>query len=175
MLHGLPWLEQPVTVVDDGDACLAVTLEPGSRFTFFAHPFGAHPWAAYEVWSGSTVLQLQREGDAYGVWKFFDLEQQFTHWYINFQAPLVRRVDTVGGGAFETADLGLDIVIPADALSWEWKDVDDPDAMVANGRITAAERAGIAEEADRVTALLNGDDRWWSCWDEWCPQKAAEL
>jgi hypothetical protein len=93
MLHGLPWLEQPVTVVDDGDACLAVTLEPGSRFTFFAHPFGAHPWAAYEVWSGSTVLQLQREGDAYGVWKFFDLEQQFTHWYINFQAPLVRRVD----------------------------------------------------------------------------------
>jgi hypothetical protein len=47
--------------------------------------------------------------------------------------------------------------------------------MVANGRITAAERAGIAEEADRVTALLNGDDRWWSCWDEWCPQKAAEL
>ncbi len=88
VLHGLPWLEQPVMVVQDIHDCLAVTLEPGSRFTFFAHPFGAHPWASYEVWSGSTVLQLQRDGDAYGVWKFFDLDQRFTHWYINFQEPV---------------------------------------------------------------------------------------
>lgn len=104
----------PVTVVQDRDACLAVTVGPGAPFTFFAHPFGAHPWAGYAAWFGSTVLQLQRDGDAYAAWKFFDLDHQFTQWYINFQEPGVRRVDASGGGSYDTADLGLDIVIPGD-------------------------------------------------------------
>jgi hypothetical protein len=173
MLHGLPWLEQPVTVVEDSRSCLAVLLEPGARFTFFARPFGPHPWAAQEAWVGSTVLQLQRDGDAYGVWKFFDLERRFTHWYINFQEPLARRVDTSGGGAFETADFGLDIVIPGDGSQWRWKDLDDPDEMVVSGRISAAERQRISEEAKRVAADLDTGARWWSAWDDWSPDAAS--
>ena len=160
-----------MTVVADSGTCLAVLLKPGTRFTFFPHPFGAHPWAAHQVWRGSTVLQLQREGDAYAVWKFFDLEQRFTHWYINFQQPFVRHVDASGGGTFETADLGLDIVVPGDGSSWHWKDVEDPDEMVASGRITSAERAGIADEAERVAADLDADAGWWSDWDDWQPDK----
>ncbi len=173
MLHGQPWLEQPVKVVRDSDACLAALLTPGAPFTFFPHPFGTHPWDAHKVWSGSTVLQLQRAGDAYGVWKFFDLEQNFTHWYINFQEPLVRRVDASGGGAFETADLGLDIVLPGDGSPWHWKDVEDPDEMVASGRITPEERTRFAEEAARVAADLDADARWWSDWDNWSPDSVG--
>ena len=89
VLHGRLWLDHPVTVVaDDGDV-LAVLLEPGSRFRFHEHPFGPHPWSAHDAWGETTVLQLHREGDAYGVWKFFE-GGVFTRWYVNFEAPVVR-------------------------------------------------------------------------------------
>ncbi|MGY2130111.1 DUF402 domain-containing protein [Blastococcus sp. SYSU DS0617] len=172
VLHGLPWMEHPVTVVRDGEDCLAVLLEPGSPFTFFRHPFGAHPWHAHRVWTGSSVLQLQREGDAHAAWKFFDLHGVVTHWYVNFQEPVVRHVAPGGGGAFETADLGIDIVCPSDGHSWEWKDVDDPDRMVATGRISAAERDSIRAEAAAVGRRLDAGARWWATWDDWHPGDA---
>jgi hypothetical protein len=54
VLHGRPWMEHPVTVVHDG-SCLAVLLEPGSRFHCHDHPFGPHPWGRLDAWTGSTV------------------------------------------------------------------------------------------------------------------------
>ena len=168
VLHGLPWMEQPVTVVHDDGHCLAVLLEPGSQFTFFEHPFGPHPWNGQSEWTSSSVLQVQRDGDAHSAWKFFDLHGMYTHWYVNFQAPLIRRVGPDGGGAFETADLGVDIVIPPD-LAWQWKDTDHPDAMVAAGRISQAERDDIQREATSVAAQLDAGKRWWSPWDAWRP------
>lgn len=169
VLHGLPWMEQPVTVVHDAGGCLAVLLEPGSPFRFFEHPFGLHPWSRLREWSGSTVLQVQRDGDAHAAWKFFDPDGAFTHWYVNFQAPVVRAADARGGGAFETADHGIDIVFPADGSPWQWKDVDDPDAMVAAGRISPDERDRIRAEAAAVAARMDAGDRWWSVWDDWQP------
>jgi hypothetical protein len=169
VLHGLPWMEQPVTVVHDGDDCLAVLLEPGSPFRFFEHPFAPHPWSRLAAWSGSTVLQLQRDGEAHAAWKFFDLSGNVTHWYVNFQEPVVRHVSVAGGGAFDTADLGIDIVVPRDGSRWQWKDVDDPDAMVATGRITSADRDRIRAEAAGVAARLDAGERWWSSWDDWRP------
>jgi hypothetical protein len=65
-------------MADDGHV-LAVLLEPGSQFRFHEHPFGPHPWAAYDAWGGTTVLQLHREGDPSGVWKFFE-DGVFTRW-----------------------------------------------------------------------------------------------
>jgi hypothetical protein len=167
VLHGRPWMEHPVTVVHDGDDCLAVLLEPGSPFTFFEHPFGRHPWSRFEAWSGSTVLQLQRAGEAHAAWKFFDDRGAVTHWYVNFQEPFVRHVEGAGGGAFDTADLGIDIVVPADGSPWRWKDVDDPDAMVGAGRISCVERDRIRAEAEAVAARLDAGTRWWSPWERW--------
>ncbi|SDE64574.1 Protein of unknown function [Blastococcus fimeti] len=167
VLHGRPWMEHPVTVIHDGDDCLAVLLEPGSPFTFFAHPFGPHPWSRLEAWSGSTVLQIQRTGEAHAAWKFFDAQGTFTHWYVNFQEPFVRHVDGGGGGAFETADLGIDVVLPADGSPWQWKDVDHPDAMVAAGRISPDDRDRTRMEAHSVGARLDAGERWWSSWDQW--------
>ncbi|SOC49930.1 Protein of unknown function [Blastococcus aggregatus] len=169
VLHGRPWMEHPVTVIHDGDDCLAVLLESGSPFAFFEHPFGRHPWSRFEAWSGSTVLQVQREGDAHSAWKFFDERGDFTHWYVNLQEPFARHVDRCGGGAFDTADHGIDIVLPADGSPWRWKDVDDPDVMVAAGRITGVERDRIRAEADSIAARLDAGDRWWSPWEGWRP------
>jgi len=168
VLHGQVWSEYPVTVVDDRGAVLAVLLEPGSAFVFPEHPFGVHPWARHRGWTGPTVLQLRRDGDPYSVWKSFS-DGVFTHWYLNVEAPIVRRPDGAGGGGFDTDDHGIDIVVPADGSPWRWKDVDDPEAMAAAGRITTAEAQQIHADADALAELLRADDRWWHPWDTWQP------
>jgi hypothetical protein len=162
-------MEHPVTVVHDDGRCLAVLLEPGSQFSFYEHPFGIHPWTAQAAWSDTRVLQLHRGDDAYSVWKFFDARGRFLHWYINFEAPVVRHVDDSGGGSYDTGDHGLDIVIAGDGSGWEWKDMADPAAMVASGRITSEERAQIMAAATTVARQLDQGIRWWSAWDDWEP------
>jgi Protein of unknown function (DUF402) len=162
VLHGRLWLDHPVTVVaDDGDV-LAVLLEPGSRFRFHEHPFGPHPWSAYDAWGDTTVLQLHREGDAYGVWKFFE-GGVFTRWYVNFEAPVVRHDD-----AFDTDDHGLDLIVHPDGRR-EWKDVDHLSELVTSGRMTGEEVLGVLHAAAEVTARLDRDARWWAPWDHWAP------
>ncbi len=168
VLHGMRWLTHPVTVVDDTDDVLAVLLQPGAPFTFSEHPFGPHPWGHQTAWSATTVLQLYRDGDPYSVWKFF-IDGVFTHWYVNFEAPMVRRPDGAGGGGYDTDDHGLDIVVPADGTPWQWKDFDDPAAMAGTGRITSAEAQQIHADARAVAELLDADDRWWAGWDDWIP------
>jgi hypothetical protein len=165
VLHGRPWLESPVTVVaDDGDV-LAVLLAPGSVFTFHEHPFGPHPWSAQAAWGGTTVLQLHRTGDAYGVWKVFD-DDGFRYWYVNFEAPVVRHPD-----GFDTDDHGLDLIVHPDGR-WEWKDVDHLAEMVTSGRMTRDEVVGVLHAAAGVADLLRTDDRWWAPWDDWTPPVA---
>ena len=77
--------------------------------------------------------------------------------------------DGTGGGGFDTDDHGIDIVVPADGSPWRWKDVDDPEAMAAAGRITTAAAEQIHAAAAAVAALLDTADRWWQRWDTWCP------
>jgi hypothetical protein len=163
VLHGQLWLDCPVTVVaDDGDV-LAVLLEPGAPFTFHEHPFGAHPWSAHPAWGGSTVLQLHREGDAYAVWKFFD-EHGFRHWYLNFEAPVVRHE-----GSFDTDDHGLDLILHPDGRR-EWKDVEHLSELVTRGRMTGPEVVDVLHAAGGVIALLDADEGpWWAAWSQWHP------
>lgn len=118
-------MTHPVTVVDDTDGVLAVVVSPGSPFTFPDHPFGPHPWSAYQQWFDTTALHLHRDGDPYSAWKMFR-DGVFDHWYLNLEAPFVRHPDGTGGGSFDTDDHGLDIVVPADGSKWRWKDLDDP-------------------------------------------------
>lgn len=84
-------------------------------------------------------------------------------WYINFQAPIAR-----GDDFFDTVDYGIDIVIPPDG-PWSWKDFDDIDDQVVEGRISAALARDIRLKADDVAADLEADRRWWSAWDDWQP------
>lgn len=163
VLHGRVWMDSPVTVVADDGEVLAVLLEPGSPFRFHEHPFGTHPWAAYDAWGGTTVLQLHREGDAYGVWKFFD-DGGFRYWYVNFEAPVLRHA-----GAFDTDDHGLDLIVHPDGRR-EWKDVEHLSEMVRSGRLTGEQAVGVLHAAAGVTALLDAEeDPWWAEWSEWSP------
>jgi len=161
VLHGHTWLSTRQRVVADDGEVLALWLAEGTELHFPPHPFGPHPWAGATHWSATSVLQLNRAGDGYGVWCFFGSNAP-PHWYINFEAPMVR-----GPHRIETVDHGLDIVINGDR--WEWKDRDDVAGQVAAGRLTEAEAAEVWARADRVAADLDAGRRWWDGWHEWRP------
>jgi hypothetical protein len=161
VLHGQSWLEFPETVVHDDGQVLASVQADGSPLTFPEHPW-PHPWGHLSAWQGTTVLKLRRVGDWYSVWKFFT-DRSFAFWYVNFETPVVRRVDGV-----DINDLQLDVVIEPDG-SWRWKDVEDLGPALASGRITSEELRAVLDEAAVVADLLGRDDRWWARWDDWAP------
>ena len=163
VLHGEVWMTSPVTVVHDDGDLLAVRLDPGSAFTFPSHSFGVHPWAQHSEWSGPIVLQIHRTGDLYSVWKFFEPDGSFRHWYVNFEAPVKR-----GPGHFDTDDYGLDLVIDPDGRR-TWKDVTDLHHQRAEGRISPQTVLDVLAEAARVEALLDRGEHWWSSWADWSP------
>lgn len=53
------------------------------------------------------------------------------------------------------------------------KDLDDPAAMAAEGRITRAEADQVHVDGRAVAALLDADDRRWAAWDGWRPGAPA--
>lgn len=163
VLHGRLWMDHPVTVVDDDGVHLAVLLDPGSNFCFHDHPFDPHPWSAHHCWSGPQVLQLHRAGDRYSVWMFYT-HQVLTHWYINFEAPVVRRLK-----GFDTDDYGLDLIVHLDG-STVWKDVDHLNRMLQTHRMTRKQVLDTLAAADEVSQDLRIGGRWWSRWDQWTPQ-----
>ena len=161
VLHGHVWLSSPVRVVADDDV-LAVWMAEGTPFEFPPHPYGAHPWSYRERWTETGVLQLHRPDEAHAVWAFFRGDE-LDHWYVNFESPYRRFA-----GGFDTLDHGLDIVVRDGG--WQWKDRDDVDAQVANGRLTRAEADAVWREADRVAAALDRGQRWWAPrWSTWRP------
>jgi hypothetical protein len=163
VLHGQVWLEHPVSVVSDDGDVLAVRLDPGSPFRFPEHPHGPHPWVQHQAWGDAIVLQLSRRDTWYGVWKFFDIDGTFRHWYLNFEPPLVRSEDGI-----ETDDFGLDLIIHPDG-SREWKDVEDLHHQRTEGRISSETVLRVLSEAAGVVDTLDADRRWWAAWDSWMP------
>jgi hypothetical protein len=166
---GRAWLEFPVVVVRDDPQLLATYVAEGTPFRFppgtWPTPDGLHPWHAHERWSGHGVLMLQRPGDMYAIWVFWDgPERRFDGWYINIQEPSRR---TPSG--FDTQDLEPDILVDIDG-SWMLKDDDVLEQRVDEGRFTLDQVAAVRAEARRITADLARGRRWWSDeWTEWTP------
>lgn len=163
MLHGRVWMQHPVTVVSDDGDVLAVQLDPGSPFTFYEHPHGPHPWSAHAARDATVVLQLLRAQTDYGVWKYFGTDGTFLHWYINFEAPILRHPD-----AFDTADHGLDLIVYPDGTR-AWKDVEDLHRQRAEGRIDLTTVGRVLAAAAEVIDLLDSGTQWWKPWTEWKP------
>jgi len=162
LVHGRPWLGQPVLVVDDSPKLLAIYVPPGSELAFPEGdwPGGRHPWYGREHWSGHGVLQLQRPGEAHAIWIFWHgPEREFRGWYVNLQEPFRRTA--VG---IDTQDHELDIVLAPDG-AWEWKDEELVEPWIERGRWTAEQVAAIRAEGARVAAEFEAGRRWWS--DEW--------
>jgi hypothetical protein len=140
--RGSPWMAVSLIVVADEPELLATYLPPGAQFVFPAgdHGLGPHPWHGRGGWQGHGVLMLQRPGERYAVWHFWD-----------------------------TYDLELDIWMPA-AGGWSFKDDELLDVRVQEGRFTAAEAAEIRAFGAEIGAMLARGGQWWDpSWSRWEP------
>lgn len=165
--RGRPWIGMPVLVVDDNDELLVTYLAEGSPFAFpeGEWPGGGHPWRGRRRWTGHGMLMLQRPGDAYAVFHFWEGPRcTFAGWYLNFQSRPTRT--HVG---FDTLDHEIDIWWPAGG-TWRWKDVDALQERVHDGRFTQDEANAIKVGAEQVARGLSREGRWWGDeWIEWRP------
>jgi hypothetical protein len=166
--RGSPWMAVSVIVVADEPDLLATYLPEGATFAFPArkHGLGPHPWQGRGAWEGHGVLMLQRPGESYAVWHFWDgPEHAFEGWYVNLQEPFRRT--PIG---YDTHDLELDVWIP-EGGAWSFKDDELLDARVAEGRFTAAEAAEIRALGAEIGAMLDAGTQWWDAgWSRWEPQ-----
>ena len=156
---GTCWCELPVRVVRDTPDLLATYIETGAPFTFPPSE-RVHPWHGRTGWAGHGTLTLQRPGDAYAVFVFWDgPEREFACWYVNFQEPFRRRAD-----GYDTQDLELDLIVHPDGRV-ELKDDELLDERVREGRFTQDQADATRDDARRLTAELAAGRRWWS--DDW--------
>ena len=164
--RGRPWMGTSVIVVADQPDLFATYLPEGAEFAFAeGHALGPHPWAGRPAWQGHGVLMLQRPGESYAVWHFWDgAEREFAGWYVNLQEPFRRT--PVG---YDTQDLELDVWIPA-AGPWSFKDDELLDVRVRDGRFTAAEATEISALGAEIGAMLDAGTEWWDpVWSRWEP------
>jgi Protein of unknown function (DUF402) len=99
------------------------------------------------TWSGRHVLHLFRPGRAHSVWWMFRPDFTFDRWYVNLEAPPIRRP-----GSVDTFDHALDIVVAPDR-TWRWKDEDEYVERIGHPAYwTAEQAAAIRAEGERVVA-----------------------
>jgi hypothetical protein len=169
---GRCWAQFPVVVVRDEPGLLATYIQEGTPFTFpdgdWPIEGGVHPWAGRERWTGHGALMLQRPGEAYAVWVFWQgVEREFHGWYLNLQEPFRRTRE-----GYDTQDHELDIWLPADG-PWVLEDDELLDVRVREGRFTQDQADAFRAEADRITAELDAGRRWWDdAWADWRPAVA---
>jgi len=164
ILDGKEWVVYPVRVVLDEPDLLAVYVHQGTELTFGGSDFslGEHPWAVSgRIWRSAGVLQLQRPGDWYAVWGRWE-DGEFADWYVNFQRPL-RRSDR----GFDTLDLELDLVIPADGSAPQWKDREEFEARAARGEFAPGEADAVRRAAREVWETAGRGHAWWEPWRAW--------
>jgi Protein of unknown function (DUF402) len=171
--RGKPWLGTVVRVVEDQRDLLVSYLPTGAPFGFpdGEWPGRRHPWHGRGGWQGHGVLMLQRPGDAHAIWLFWrGSDREFAGWYVNLQRPFART--PIG---YDTMDLELDIWIP-EGGSWEWKDLDQLEERVRDGRFTREEVEEITADGLRIAADLDAGRRWWDeRWPDFVPDPGWEV
>ncbi|MGH2471870.1 MAG: DUF402 domain-containing protein [Candidatus Limnocylindria bacterium] len=135
---------------------------PGDRF--IVRWDGGH---ADITWERTNVIRVYGEGDAHSVWFAFDATTWVPVWrYINIEDPWLRT--PIG---FDSRDLYLDLYADPDGEEWHWKDEDELDWVVEQGRIGATRVAAIRAEGERAVARVRGDPGFGLEWRGWRPER----
>jgi hypothetical protein len=163
---------RPLRVVQDGDEWLVAYLAAGTLVAVPVLVDGRglrdvplderwrHPRAtAVRTWEGSDLVMLFPRDRAYSLWLFRE-DGRFRGWYVNLEDEHV-----FGAATIDTRDGILDIWVPAETGEPQWKDEDELEAAVPQGRVTPDEARAIRAEGERVIA----ERPWPTGWEDWQP------
>ncbi|MDQ2914683.1 MAG: DUF402 domain-containing protein [Chloroflexota bacterium] len=165
----------PMTVVRDEDDFIAVYLRPGTVFKMavgMTRPAQERSAISFDgrhydaMWRVMDALILHRPGDAHSVWRYQRSDDQtLKMWYVNLEEPWKR---TARG--FDSRDHGLDVIVAPDLSSWSWKDEDEIEQDLADGRLTFAEVSAYRAEGERaVSRIMRRDPPFDEDWTAWRP------
>jgi hypothetical protein len=121
------------------------------------------------TWHSTTVVRLYREGDPFSIWLARDATTNALAWrYINLEEPWRRT--PIG---FDSRDLWLDLYSEPGEDEWHWKDEDEADWLIEQGRIDRAfiERVRAYGD-DAVTRIRAGKTLLHDRWSAFIPEPA---
>jgi hypothetical protein len=171
-----PGMSWPYRVVEDRDDLLALYIPKGAQYARWGRPPqpGA-PRGPLELdgWR-RDVLRLMFPGKGHSIWLFWERDdggkREFTSYYVNMEEPF-RRTEI----GFDTNDHTLDIIVRPD-LSWQWKDEEQFEGLLAAGRYTREFGEFVRAEGLSAVDLIEGrrspfGDGWetWEPPGEWEP------
>lgn len=165
---------KPVTVVEDSEARNVLWLPVGtpakkpvlSRDT----PDRPRDWVNRtwtlddSVWRWAELLIIVRPGENRATWVRWSADGVFQGWYVNLQSMLTR---TWLG--FDFRDHQLDVIVDPDR-SWKWKDRDELDLAVSQGRMTPVAGRAVLNEGKRAVDEIEGPGGLYAeGWENWRP------
>ncbi len=182
---GKPWWVEPMMVVEDSADVSVLYIAPGAIYRMpdrlvplSRSDRGRASWEirssgrwklVEQTWQTTHALTFLYPQRHYAI-KIFWTEADWRHlcWYVNFQRPYQRTLD-----GFEALDLALDVLVsPTDLNSTRLKDVDEYQAGIACGQITAEDVAGVERDRaslkDLATLHLEAFDPKWVGWRPDC-------
>jgi Protein of unknown function (DUF402) len=120
-----------------------------------------HPRASERrPWIGTELIQIFPAGRAHSLWVVRRPDRSLVGWYVNLEDPHV-----LGKRTISTRDHVLDVWVPAETGEPEWKDEDELEAAIVQGRVTAEQAAEIRAEGERVWR----ERPWPTGWESWTP------
>ncbi len=157
----------PHIVVYDTSELVALWLPPGARGLYPTSRDHTALAPAEREWRAGGTLRLTPPDEAHSVDLYWGEAGELLGWYVNLQDPLVR-----GPIGFDTSDHILDLWVHPDR-SWEWKDADELDEVLALGFFDEREVEAIRREGERVVERVTA----WAppfCdgWEDWRPDPA---
>ena len=115
----------------------------------------------------SHVLTITPPDSGHAVWLFWSSDWEFKSWYVNLQSPL-RRVPQ----GVQLHDYVLDFVVSRD-MTWTWKDMDELEALTAQGFLSAEQEESIRDEAAQVVQTIESGGRpFCDGWPDWRPNSS---
>ncbi len=165
--RGRVWRAQACRIVEESPDLIALWLPPGTPAVLPVDERGKRiripsaDWELEHVTWTLDALCLARPGRAHSIY-LFRRAGAFTHWYVNFERPLLRTAVGV-----DTFDEKLDLVVQSDG-TYRWKDEDELEQAAAVGLLDAeavrAEAARVVEEWPFPTG-----------WEDWQPDPSWPL
>ncbi len=128
------------------------------------------PWELEPGVRDRGVLSFAFPESAYAVLMSTDAEGRFTAYYVNIESPL-----HPWEGGFDYTDWFLDVRIPLDRSTYEWKDEAELAEAVARGLVSEAHAQGIRWAGERaIEHVLLREPPFDLDWEDWRPDPAWE-